>query len=669
MSYSPITGTGSGVAPVVNLTWPWLDKANVKARVNGADVALTWTGPSQVTFAAVVGNGAAWMVYRDTPVLAPATDFTDNSVLTAADLDRANLQHLYHEQEAAAADITQGLIPTNTFVGNNLLYSASALALTAAQAAAMLPLATNAAKGLLLPLDNNAAHFLRGDGAWATPPVNTGPQGPPGNVLADGDYGDISASGGVLSIDPGVVTLAKQANMATASVVYRKSASAGPPEVQSLATLKTDLGLTGINSGDQTITLTGDVTGSGSGSFGATIAANAVSYAKMQDVSATARFIGRITAGAGDPEELTGTQATTLLDSFTSALKGLAPASGGGTTNFLRADGTWAAPPGAGGSPGGASGNLQYNNAGAFAGASRLNLNASGNLALTYASTSTAPAADALEVAPQRIGATNGIVVPAWRTQGGVFFNPQRSFARHTVVWLEAQGLAGALSLHGLTALTALGTLTGPGIASTNRATRMFAARYTSAGTAGSTAGLQNTASHNYWTVGTGTATDGGGFYASFRWTVGDAAAVAGAHMFVGMTSNTVAPVATTNPNTFTDSIGVAQLNGGANLNIVYGGSAAQASIDLGANFPAANSLTDEYRLELWAPPDANNHVYYRVERLNTGHVAEGDLTGVAGTALPASTTFLGPRMYRSNNATALAVRLLIASFAIESDL
>ena len=33
---------------------------------------------------------------------------------------------------------------------------------------------------------------------------------------------------------------------------------------------------------------------------------------------------------------------------FTSALKGLVPSSGGGTTNYLRADGTWAAPPGAG---------------------------------------------------------------------------------------------------------------------------------------------------------------------------------------------------------------------------------------------------------------------------------------------------------------------------------
>ena len=78
----------------------------------------------------------------------------------------------------------------------------------------------------------------------------------------------------------------------------------------------------------------------------ADINADQVTYAKIQNVSATSRLLGRITAGAGDTEELTGTQATTMLDAVTSSLKGLAPASGGGTTNFLRADATWAAPAG-----------------------------------------------------------------------------------------------------------------------------------------------------------------------------------------------------------------------------------------------------------------------------------------------------------------------------------
>jgi hypothetical protein len=45
------------------------------------------------------------------------------------------------------------------------------------------------------------------------------------------------------------VTLAKMADVPTASV-FRKTAATGVPEVQTLATLKADLGLVGTNSGD-----------------------------------------------------------------------------------------------------------------------------------------------------------------------------------------------------------------------------------------------------------------------------------------------------------------------------------------------------------------------------------------------------------------------------------
>ena len=85
--------------------------------------------------------------------------------------------------------------------------------------------------------------------------------------------------------------------------------------------------------GDIVVTSTGTVW---------TIGPAAVTLAKMANLAA-ARFIGRVT-GTGVPEAMTGTQATTLLDAFTSSLKGLAPPSGGGTTNFLRADGAWVAP-------------------------------------------------------------------------------------------------------------------------------------------------------------------------------------------------------------------------------------------------------------------------------------------------------------------------------------
>lgn len=54
------------------------------------------------------------------------------------------------------------------------------------------------------------------------------------------------------------------------------------------------------------------------------------------------------------------------IDIFTSVLPGLVPASGGGTVNFLRADGTFAAPPS--GAPASPSTSVQFNNAGAFGG-------------------------------------------------------------------------------------------------------------------------------------------------------------------------------------------------------------------------------------------------------------------------------------------------------------
>ena len=148
-----------------------------------------------------------------------------------------------------------------------------------------------------------------------------------GGGISDGDKGDItvSSSGTVWTIDNDAVTYAKIQNVSnTNRILGRSTAGAGDIEE---------------------ITVGGDLTQSGS-NF--TIANKAVTLAKIQDIS-TARILGRVTASTGVAEELTGTQATTLLDTFTSSLKGLAPASGGGTSNFLRADGTWAAPSGGGG--------------------------------------------------------------------------------------------------------------------------------------------------------------------------------------------------------------------------------------------------------------------------------------------------------------------------------
>jgi hypothetical protein len=143
--------------------------------------------------------------------------------------------------------------------------------------------------------------------------------------------GDVTGSGTgsfAATIANDAVTLAKMANVATSTVFYRKTAGTGDPETQTLATLKTDLGLTGTNSGDQTITLTGHVTGSGTGSFATTIASNVVTSAMIVDATvanadlanmANKTVKGRNSAGTGVPEDVTFTQ---FMDWVGSAAQG-----------------------------------------------------------------------------------------------------------------------------------------------------------------------------------------------------------------------------------------------------------------------------------------------------------------------------------------------------------
>ena len=178
--------------------------------------------------------------------------------------------------------------------------------------------------------------YLRGDSTWATV-----------YSLTDGDKGDVtvSASGATWTVDAvGGVTAANVAAHISSTSNPHGTTAAQVGAQASDADLTAIAALSGTGIARRTGASTWSV---GTAVSGAELATNTVALGNLSTIS-TARILGRVTAATGDVESLTGTQATTLLDAFTSALKGLAPASGGGTTNFLRADGSWAAPPSGG---------------------------------------------------------------------------------------------------------------------------------------------------------------------------------------------------------------------------------------------------------------------------------------------------------------------------------
>lgn len=65
-----------------------------------------------------------------------------------------------------------------------------------------------------------------------------------------------------------------------------------------------DWRVSGLSGGSGITDLTGDVTASGTGSVAATIAADAVTYAKMQEASTDSVLLGRGDSGAGNLQEI-----------------------------------------------------------------------------------------------------------------------------------------------------------------------------------------------------------------------------------------------------------------------------------------------------------------------------------------------------------------------------
>jgi hypothetical protein len=314
-----------------------------------------------------------------------------------------------------------------------------------------------------------------------------------------------------------------------------------------------------------------------------------------------------------------------------------------------------------GGAAAGAVTSVQFNNTGVIDGAANVDI-IGGNLNLTVATAAASPA-NTVTLFAQTVA---GRIMAAIVGPSGLAATLQPLLARNKIGVWQPQGNSTVLpGVFGYTAPTTVGTATVRNVVTTNFFTRLRRLGFVSVATAAGFAELRVAVAQ----VTLGNGVGQGGFTKVLRFGISDAAAVAGARMFAGVSSS-VAAATNVEPSTLTNSIGVGHGAADTTLKLYYGGSAAQTPIDLGTNFPCNTRNVDAYELALFASPFLADNIGYMVTRLNTGDVASGLLTAAtAGLQLPLATTLLSyQKIWRTNNATALAVGLDVAGDYIETD-
>ncbi len=164
----------------------------------------------------------------------------------------------------------------------------------------------------------NTGWVAYASGAGQVPAAGTTAQVLTKNSNADYDYdwADVPGSGGGGTVNSVSVVTANgiSGTVATATSTPAITLSLGAITPTSVAASGNITGnnLSGTNTGDQTIALTGDATGSGTGTFSVTIAANAVSLSKLATI-ADQRLLGNNSGGTAVPSALSASAVRTLL--------------------------------------------------------------------------------------------------------------------------------------------------------------------------------------------------------------------------------------------------------------------------------------------------------------------------------------------------------------------
>ena len=249
----------------------------------------------------------------------------------------------------------------------------------------------------------------------------------------------------------------------------------------------------------------------------------------------------------------------------------------------------------------------------------------------------------------------SGRMMPKWKGPSGLDTAFQPFLGQNTVMMMLPQ-VTTTITLWGMTN-TSVGTVSTPILNANNLAESMRRWRWTSAGTANAAA-EGRTAQGLVWR---GDTAGLGGWFYSCRW--GTASTTANQQAAVGLWAATGATSTTQVPSNLVNCIFAGWDSADTNLQIMHNDAAGTCTkIPLGSNFPV-NEPTAVFEFMMFAPPNGSS-VFYRVVRLDTGHIAEGEIT----TDLPTSATFLTRHEYMNNGGTAAAVILEVCRIYIETD-
>lgn len=317
----------------------------------------------------------------------------------------------------------------------------------------------------------------------------------------------------------------------------------------------------------------------------------------------------------------------------------------------------WTASPSGGGSPGGTSGQVQFNDSGAFAGAANIRVENS-NLRLVATADPPAPAAGGLQLYGSSFA---GRMLPKIMGPSGLDTALQVGLHGNAVFLVSPASGTTAPTAIGGTLTTAATMSSQQAAGSTNRWSTVFRKRFQTTATAGNTTGMRT--AYTQWFRGS--AAGFGGFF--FRCQFGQQINLAGGQKFVGLCASTAALAAAAGSvSALLNMCGVGfDTADGATGNWFFyrnDGAGAAVKVDLGTG--AARNTTDGYDLIMFMAP-GGSELFVRITNINTGTVV---LNTSYTTDIPAANTGMAFKAEVNNGAVAAADNLEVSKVYIESD-